>query len=159
MGHVRRSWPSRSKWRQSPGAILACSFRDWNLEDDAALKIGKLLADHGIVYYGRMPFDKPIAGRSDAEDLKCKAFNLVSTSLESHFRKANNQIKATAEEYGLQSSLGLVIVVNKSSGRNIRVRVHRHTWHLRRPPLFPVYTVLACASSAQSLIYSATLIT
>jgi hypothetical protein len=85
------------------------------LSGDASAKISKLLEESGITFYGSAPFDLLIKGRPDAEELNRKAFGLVNTSLESHFRKADQQIEATKEEFNLKDALGLIIVVNNGN--------------------------------------------
>ena len=85
------------------------------LEDDSSSKVGKLLHERGIIFYGTRRLDSLIGGLPDEKQLNTKAFNLVTTSLESHFRHANKQIKSTIREFHLTSALGLVIVVNNGN--------------------------------------------
>ena len=85
------------------------------LENDLAVKVGDLLNRRGIIFYGRLRINEVIADRKDNDQLNSEALNLITTSLERHFRSANNQILATKEEFKLPEPLGLIIVINNGN--------------------------------------------
>jgi len=85
------------------------------LEEDLSWKIGRLLHDRGIIFYGRKRLDSLISGRLDRDEINQEAYRIVTSSLERHFRKANQQIMDTAKHLKLANRLGLVIVINNGN--------------------------------------------
>jgi len=86
------------------------------LENDPSHKIqalaDKLMAERGLLLYGRTSFAHLVESQADSDDLNARARNIASVCLKKHVRKANKQIRETKDRERLADALGLLIVAN-----------------------------------------------
>lgn len=72
----------------------------------------KIMEDRKLLVYGAVPFSKIVETQPDREELKREAILKIGTSIERHFKKANDQIKNTKSKLNLMESSGLLILAN-----------------------------------------------